>query len=527
MKKVISTLLVILLLFTIMPFTEIDSFAATSGDFEYYLDYNEENACVIAGYNGSESKVMIPSQIDGYTVIGINGNAFDGCTSLTSITIPNSVTEIGFCAFRGCTSLTDIIIPDSIIDIGDSAFVNTAYYNTESNWENGVLYIGNHLIEAKKSLTGAYDVRQGTKTIADYAFYGVFSSSGALITSVTIPDSVIKIGFCAFSCCTSLTSVTISNSVTEIEDLVFKGCTSLTSVTIGNSVEQIGEDAFANCKSLASITIPDSVTYIWNHAFEGCTSLANIAIPDSVTHILNHAFSSCPSLTSVIIPKSVKYIAPYAFGYNYNVETHEYEKVDGFTIYGKKGSVAETYAVDNAFIFIPFAEIKDNKTDISVIETEPGVIPKNTELKVENIENTATRTTYNISLVKNGTTIQPTAPVMVRIPVPDTMDGASCKVYRQEADGTYTDMNAIYQDGYMVFTTDHFSEYILTTGDPNVLVGDTDGNGVIDDWDSVLLDRYLAGWDVEINTSAADMDKNGIVDDWDGVLLARKLAGWN
>lgn len=67
----------------------------------------------------------------------------------------------------------------------------------------------------------------------------------------------------------------------------------------------------------------------------------------------------------------------------------------------------------------------------------------------------------------------------------------------------------------------------MTVNNLSGLLGDINGDGIVDDWDSVLLDRYLAGWDVEINTSATDMDGNGIVDDWDGILLARKFAGWN
>ncbi len=164
---------------------------------------------------------------------------------------------------------------------------------------------------------------------------------------------------------------------------------------------------------------------------------------------------------------------------------------------------------------------------IIVSEGIIGDFSPDTILKVENLETEKEQVKYDISLIKDGAAVQPIVPVTVKIPVPDTMNGISCKVYRQEADGTYTDMQAIYQDGYMVFTTDHFSIYVLTTESLGVTLGDINGDGTVDDWDSVLLDRYLAGWDVEINTSAADMDGNGIVDDWDGVLLARKLAGWN
>ena len=134
------------------------------------------------------TSIVIPD-----SVTSIDNSAFEDCTGLTSITIPDSVTSIGGGAFRGCTGLTSITIPDSVTSIGWVAFGNTAYYNDDSNWEDDVLYIGNHLIEAKNSISGAYDVKDGTKTIADWAFSGCTG-----LTSITIPDSVTSIGESAF-----------------------------------------------------------------------------------------------------------------------------------------------------------------------------------------------------------------------------------------------------------------------------------------------------------------------------------------
>ena len=186
--------------------------------------------------------------------------AFDCCTSLTSITIGNSVTSIGYRAFSGCTSLTSVTIPNSVTSIGSCAFLDC------------------------KGLT-----------------------------SVTIPNSVTSIGGGAFSYCTSLTSMTIPNSVTSIGGEAFRGCTSLTSVTIPNSVTSIGSCAFQGCSSLTSITIPNSVTSIRDFAFSYCSSLTSITIPNSVTSIGSCAFYDCSGLTSVTIPNSVTSIGNYAF----------------------------------------------------------------------------------------------------------------------------------------------------------------------------------------------------------------------
>ncbi len=277
----------------------------------------------------------------GYTVTGIGT-----CTD-TEIVIGKynnlPVTSIGGRAFEDCTSLTGITISDSVTSIGDCAFYNTAYYNNESNWDNGVLYIGNHLIKAKETISGAYTVKEGTKTIADYAFY---ECTG--LTSITIPDSVTSIGTVAFDQCTGLeqvhindisswcniefkygnplyyanklylkgelvTNLIIPNSVTSIGDYAFYWCTGLTSVTIGNSVTSIGDYAFDQCTGLMSVTIGNSVTSIGDCAFRGCTELTSVTIPDSVTSIGTGAFEVCTGLTSITIPDGITSIGDYAF----------------------------------------------------------------------------------------------------------------------------------------------------------------------------------------------------------------------
>ena len=227
------------------------------------------------------TSVTIPNSVK-----RIGSDAFKGCTGLTSVTIPNSVKEIGSGAFEGCTGLTSVTIPNSVTEIGSSAFYGTGYYNNESNWENGVLYVGDCLVEVNSNkLSESYTIKEGTRLIANSAFDDCSS-----LTSITIPSSVTSIGNWAFARCSGLTSITIPNSVKRIGSDAFSGCSSLTSITIPNSVTSIGDYAFLGCSSLTSITIPNSVTSIEDGAFWGCSSLTSITIPNSVTSIGCEAF---------------------------------------------------------------------------------------------------------------------------------------------------------------------------------------------------------------------------------------------
>ena len=303
----------------------------TSGDYEYAL--LDDGTVEITKYKGKAERLAIPDTLDGKRVTAIGEQAFSFCSSLTIISIPDSVAQIGENPFAACSSLKSI-----------SVSPEHPYFATI----DGVLFrkADKTLISYPAGISSStYTIPQGITSIGDSAFSYCY-----FLTSVSIPDSVEQIGTNPFAACFELKSIsaspdhpyfatidgvlfrkadkalisypasissstyTIPRGITAIGDSAFSSCDSLTSVSIPDSVTSIGDGAFSFCTSLTSVSIPDSVTSIGDSAFFWCSSLTSVSIPDSVTSIGDEAFYSCSSLTSVNIPDSVTSIGDYAFG---------------------------------------------------------------------------------------------------------------------------------------------------------------------------------------------------------------------
>ncbi len=308
----------------------------------------------------------------------IGKQAFSDCHYLTSITVPESVEEIGYYAFSWCYNLEEITLPEKIIDIDLDAFFDTAYYNDSANWEDGVLYIGCHLVSVKWGVSNNYTVKDGTLTIARSAF------SWFDLSSIIIPDSVKFIGKDAFFNCYNIVifcnkdsyaeSYAIENGIDysqlpdmsdpetiytynvsdgkaiiiDVSDFVF-GDIVVPDTLGGYPVSGIDSYAFENCNMITGVTIPDSVTYIEYGAFYCCYNLESVTLSRSITFISNSAFRECYSLVEITIPASVTYIADDAFTWcdsleaiNVDSANTVYESIDG-VMFTKGGDTLVKY----------------------------------------------------------------------------------------------------------------------------------------------------------------------------------------
>ena len=324
----------------------------TAGDYQYIV--LSDGTAEIRNYSGTETNLLIPSQLDGTFVSSIGSRTFSWRVDLISVTIPDNVKNIGDEVFNYCTNLTNIKLPNGITRIGDKLFYH-CYHLTDVTLPAGVTEIGNEAFSCCSNLV-AITIPDGVTTIGNDVFFNCTT-----LTSVTLPDSLIKIGTNPFRLCRNLEKLWISpdhpaldmvdgvlfsksrterrliffpitksesdnqsdrhyiipQGTTVIGEGAFYSC-GLISVVIPDTVTKIGTRAFALCYRLTDVTIPDSVTSLGDEAFDWC-DLTSITIPNGVTRIGNRLFTGNKNLTNVTIPDSVTSIGDYAFYCNYSL----------------------------------------------------------------------------------------------------------------------------------------------------------------------------------------------------------------
>lgn len=583
-KKLFTILLAVIMLLTVTP---VAAFA--EDDMLSYLTYSISNGEVtITGCDGAISgDFVIPDTIEGYPVTKIGEGAFAGCRYLTQVALPSSLTEIGQDAFIECYDLQSIEIPDSVKTIGGGAFSYCSGLS-DIRLPEGITEI----LDLFWYCTGLTDI-QIPESVTSIGGYTFLECSG--LTDLTIPKNVTNIGQETFSACKNLKSITfLTEDTLTIGDSAFLGCNSLETVSINPTVElSLGKNAFSDCIAIdnldflpdgyheltnrvfpsclgfESLTIPERITAIDNEVFDECLFLKEVTNPDSLQKIGEGAFINCPLLESVTFYNRDIVLQDKSFGYSTIEITGDKEVFEtlwkaffdspeeeqqtireeilamcvihdelqpdsDFTIYGYKGSTAETYANENGFIFIPICEHHyvaqvttpatythpgtgsmvcefcgdvsetyeipmltieeseekaDSATDVSVIYPE-GTFDGEAEIQVTPVsegeayqlishkEGNYKVTMFDISVTVDGEKVQPNGTVLVSIPLPNGYNQNKCVVYYVADDGTMEELTTYhFKDGYVSFETNHFSYYAVVEEDSEP----SDSHSVMDD----------------------------------------------
>lgn len=333
--------------------------AANANDL-VYTDFGD-GTCYINGFCkigevDSAGELIIPETLNGMTVTGISKNAFENCTELTRVVLPDTVkvieqsafsgctnleeivisdniTTIGWSAFANCIMLNDITIPDSVTSVGSNAFYNTAYYNDDANWENGILYLDNCLVSAKSDITGELTIKDGTRLMVSSAFKG-----NKAITKVTFPGSMLTISKEAFRECTNLIEVVLLEGVKEIGEMAFWNCPKLVKITIPASFQKVGSSAFGNTRIKEPYyngTVDQWVSIEFEHYSDNPIYAAKTLyingeeITEAVISapiVKKGAFANCKTLEKVILTDSVVEIEEQAFWYTFNLKEINFGK---------------------------------------------------------------------------------------------------------------------------------------------------------------------------------------------------------
>ena len=413
-------------------------------------DYTVKNGTTIIADSAFRDCQFLTGVTCTDSVTSIGYRAFDGCSNLTSVTLPN-ITNINNYTFYNCNSLTEVNIGIGVASIGGFAFDNCSSLMRINVDSNNTVYSSHEGVLFNKDKTELILCPNG-------------------LSEIMIPASVTSIGEGAFYFCDSLTGINVDSNNTVYsshEGVLFnKDKTTVILCPYGKSgsyvipagVTSIGDYAFCGCDNLTNITIPKSVTTICESAFEFCSSLISITIPDSVTNIGIFAFNACNELTDVY----------------YNGTKAEWNSI-----------VLGNYNDDLLNANIHFLEvIEDNGIQVKVA---PGVLESGIKFKADELEDASVpkaapegSVVYDLYFEQSGERVQPNSEVTVFIPVPEDMDGEKCKVYYIDDKDSLTDMNAIYDGRYLVFTTDHFSYYaVVEEGFPITLDDYTNGLATI------------------------------------------------
>ena len=477
----------------------------------YYGDFTDKSSEIVD--SGTSNDMSWNLNGNGVLTISGTGNMPDYSStsqpwykyreSIKQVKIGDGITGIGNYAFSGCTNLTSVTIPEGVKKLGSQIIADTYIEkikipSTVTDCNNEI-YSGEYLgALAGDGVLTEVEFAEGMTRIPPY-----ICSSANTVERIIIPNTVTSIGSRAFNGCGGLKGVSLPDGLTKIENSAFSYCNSLTSIAVPKSITSIGNSAFSNCTSLKNAVIEANgkklfETTIGNYAFSGCTNLISVTIPGNVTSIGNNAFNNCNSIVANVYKNST--------GLTYCKNNKIDYRIVGS--YDKKHYIQiENGTCTNI----------DENTELKVSQLKEGNDYDVVSKSFDNFE------LYDLSFYKDDQKVTIDGTVIVRIPVKEGMDGSKCKVYYND-NGTFTDMGAVYKDGYMEFETNHFSQYVVAEIESSTFtLGDVNEDDKVDFLDAIVVLRH----DAEIiqltdnQMKAAEVNKDGKVDFLDAIMILR------
>ncbi len=556
-KKLVSVLLAISLVFTAIGIT--NAYADSSNDFIYFE--TDGNATII-GFDGVlEGKLVIPSEIDGFSVTAIDDSAFRQQEKITDVVIPDGVKTIGHAAFM-YSSIESVTIPASVESIGDSVFDYCPNFKQVTidenslffcNDENGVLYNKDKTTlvryPAALELTN-FDIPDSVSAITDNAF-----QNAVLLENVTIPEGIEVIGNRAFFGCFKLDNLVLPSTVKKIGQMAFVETahyfdsnkwdsdgvlyigSNLIDVkdvftqpyAIKDGTTLLADDAFANSGTLTNVTFPSSLKSISYRAFTGCLHLNNVVIPDTIEAIESYAFSNCFELEKIEIPNSVKTIGGQAFYTCFALS--EVSLPDSITTI-EAGTFASCYSLESITIPDCVTVIEqsafDNCKKLKDISLPAGITSIG-----ENAFHATAFTDFvipeGIAEIKEYTFAA--CDSLESITIPDTVIKVDAYAFLGCSDLTdvyYTDTQEEWENvaispelnEALLNANVHFNHIVAS-------IGDVDGDGRIISSDALLILQGATGLLTltEQQQRLADLDKDGTLSSFDALIVLQYATG--
>lgn len=350
-------------------------------------------------------------------VVILSDNTFSHCSSLTSITLPNTLLSIGTVVFGYCTALSTITIPETVEQIGAYAFNECS------------------------SLTSV-DLPSSLTSINNYVF-----SNCSSLTSITLPSVLTFIDYNAFNECRSLQSINIPDSVSSIGNYAFSNCTSLTSITLPSSLTMINYGTFYNCVSLTSIVIPNKVTYIDENAFYNCSSLKELSLPSSLYNIRYRAFYYCPQDCQITFDKPMASVAAMSNKY-WGIRTGaQISCTDGvITI---TGSSTETFMSPTT---VKYLDGTISSYNISNIISGGEAGPRTPTTQIDNVQN-ITDLSIGLGITTIGVDAFSQCSSLTSIVIPETVEQINAYAFNEcSALPTITIPNGVTDISFVAFS---------------------------------------------------------------------------